>query len=697
MVHWIRGAMRRAVWSFAIAAPLSGLTTPAGAQRAGVAERNGDQRYYAATVAAAALSLRLHDVVAVRLWLAEAPDSLRGWEWGYLAAAADRSAASFPATDGTITDLAVHPAGTLLAATGGNEVVLWEVGSGARVGALTGHTRPVWNARFSPSGDRVATVASDGTLRIWITATRRQEVLAEGVGHGVGAVAWHPDGRRVATVSWKRSPERGVWGVVDVWDARTGANVHHLEHGVKPITSVNYAPDGSRLYIGTWDFDLAAYATDDWRRVAHWLPPDDPNYKAVRESRPSPDGRRLAGAYDDGTVRIWDTQSGQTVHVLHRQPEGAWLSANDVVWLADGAMLASASRDLTIRLWDAATGAHLAALHGHLSAVTALAVTPDGATLFSGDQDGTVRRWDLAALAPERYRWTLPHSAYGVAVTADGRRVASAGWTGWLQVRDAADGRELARWDGHGESGVRVAWAPGGDLLASTGNDDSVKVWDMRPGTPRLLFAHAVGMQSLSVEFSPDGRSVASPAADRSVRVLSVPDGRPIATLADSVPFSDLAWHPTRRLIAAAGQDGVVRLWDPDRNEVVARLDGHGRGALQVAFTADGTGLAAASATGAVRLWDFGSRTVTREMRVPNGGQDAVAFSPDGRRLATGGGDDHVHIWDPATGAHLLAIPFEAGVYDLAWSPGGERLYVVPLDGTIRVLVGGSGLARRGE
>jgi WD40 repeat protein len=513
-------------------------------------------------------------------------------------------------------------------------------------------------------------------------------MMADDVGQGVSAVAWHPGGARLATTSWKRTPERGVWGVVDVWDARTGERLHHLEHGVKPIASVNYAPDGGRLYIGTWDFDVAAYETETWQRVGHWVPPDDGVYKAVTESRPGPDGTRLVAAYEDGAVRVWETATGVLLRVLHRQAEGARLTQHDAIWLPDG-RLASASRDLTIRLWDATTGEHLAVLHGHTSAVTALAATPDGRTLFSADADGAVRRWDLAAVAPERRRWTLPHTAYGVAVTPDGRRVATTGWTGWVELRDPSSGGALARWSGHGTAGVRVAWAREGGLLATTGNDDSVKVWDTRRAPPALVFAHAVGVQSLAVDFSADGRSVASPAAERTVRVLSVPAGTVVAALSDSASFSDVAWHPARRLIAAAGQDGAVRLWDPDRNTVVARLDGHGSGALQVAFSPDGTLLAAASATGIVRVWDVAARAVRQEMRVTNGAQHAVAFAPDGRRLATGGADNNVHIWDPATGRHLLAVPFEESPYDLAWSPDGAVLYVVPLDGTLRVLEGG--------
>jgi len=125
---------------------------------------------------------------------------------------------------------------------------------------------------------------------------------------------------------------------------------------------------------------------------------------------------------------------------------------------------------------------------------------------------------------------------------------------------------------------------------------------------------------------------------------------------------------------------------DQEQGRELARLEGHGRGALQAAFSPDGAHLAAASASGRIVIWETAGWSRVREMHVAGGGQLAVAYSPDGGRLATCGADDHVHVWDPATGAHLLKIPLAESPYDLAWTPDGKRLLVLPQDGTLRVL-----------
>lgn len=681
----------------AVVAVLLATPLPAHADPGGTTDP--DRRYYAAAMAAAGTSLQLHDVVAARHWLEEAPAAHRGWEWDHLWRELDRSGLVVTGGEGPVTDLQVSPDGRLLAVCAGNDVVLRDARTGDAIAVLAGHTKPCWNARFSPNGARLASVSSDGTLRVWEVGPRLSTLRIDDIGQGVAAVAWSPDGAELCTASWRREGGRGVYGVVDTWDTATGTPRRHLEHGVKPIGAVNYAPDGRRLWVGTWDFDVAAYDIADGARVLHLLPPEDPAYKRVNECRLSPDGTRVAVAHDDGVLRVWDAATGALLNSLHRQAEGARLALADVAWLPDGRRLATAAKDLTVRLWDAEAGVHLAVLHGHTAAVTALAAVPDGTALWSGDADGTLRRWDLAALDTAASRWILPHTAYGVSVTADGRRAAVTGWGGWAAVFDVATGARLVQWDAHGESGVRAAWSPGDSLLATTGNDGLLRLWDMRAAgfgpigddpnrQPRLVREHVLGMQGMAAAFSADGRWLAAPAKDGQVPVWAVADGAEVDMFDSGINFSDATWHPVRSLLAVCGDDGIVRILDESRltGRLEARLEDHGPGALQAAFSPDGAYLATASASGLIVIRETAGWSRLREMSVAGGGQLAIAYSPDGSRLATCGADDQVHVWDPATGAHLLKVPLAESPYDLAWTPDGQRLLVLPLDGTLRVL-----------
>lgn len=686
---------RRCLSHPAVFAALLAATLPARADQGGTTDP--DRRYYAAAMAAAGTALQLHDVVAARHWLEEAPTAYRGWEWVHLWRELDRSGLVVTGGEGPVTDLQVSPDGRLLAVCAGNNVTLRDARTGDAVAVCAGHAKPTWNARFSPDGARLTSVSSDGTLRVWDVATGAEGLRIDDIGLGVAAVAWSPDGAELCSASWRREPGRGVYGVIDTWDSTTGARRRHLEHGVKPIGAVNYAPDGRRLWLGTWDFDVAAYDIATGTRALHLLPPEDPAYKRVNECRLSPDGTRVAVAHDDGILRIWDAASGALLRSLHRQAEGARLALADVAWLPDGGRLATAAKDLTVRVWDTESGDHLVVLHGHEAAVTALTSRPDGTALWSGDADGALRRWDLDAFGTAGSRWSLPHTAYGVSVSADGRRAAVTGWGGWTAVFDVATGTRLRQWDAHGESGVRATWSPGDSLLATTGNDGLLRLWDMRAtgevaaedgggGPPRLVREHALGTQSLAAVFSADSRWLAAPAQDGRLLVWAVADGAEAGTVLAGAAVSDAAWHPGRPLLVACSHDGVARVRDQELGRELACLGGHGPGALQADFSPDGAYLAVASASGRIVIWETAGWSRVREMRVAGGGQLSVAYTPDGSRLATCGADDHVHVWEPATGAHLLKIPLAESPYDLAWTPDGKRLLVLPLDGTLRVL-----------
>jgi WD40 repeat protein len=108
----------------------------------------------------------------------------------------------------------------------------------------------------------------------------------------------------------------------------------------------------------------------------------------------SPDGKRLASASADGTVRLWDAQTGQEVLVL----QGHARQVQNVAFSPGGKRLASASNDKTVRVWDAQTGQPALVLQGHTSGVYCVAFSPDGKRLASASSDQTVRIWDATPL-----------------------------------------------------------------------------------------------------------------------------------------------------------------------------------------------------------------------------------------------------------------------------------------------------------
>lgn len=654
-------------------------------QAASAPDRPLEWRLYGAAVKAAEASLRLHETDQARRWLSEAPHEHRGFEWHYLAGLAEQSSAVHALHEGTITDLAVSPDGSLLATASGDQTArLVEARTGATRHVLAGHTAAVWSPDFSADGRRLATASSDGTVRLWDVATGQELRVLPGNGKGVAALDFGPDGL-LAVSSWDRTSERGVWGIVNLWDAESGERLEHLEHGIKPIAALAFSPDGATLAAGTWDNDVALWRVGEWGEPARLVPPENDDYQAVRDLAFSPDGKELAVSYADGRARRYDAQTRELLGTLDTTSLGDVKELNDVVYLPDGTRLATVGADLTLRLWERASGRLLAEYAGHERSVQTVSASPDGTWLYTAGAEGTVRAWDLDARAPERSVWRGPSTSYSLALDPEGERAAVTGWEGWVRMVEVASGRELARWPGHRQSGVGIDWSSDGRFLASTGNDGRVVLWDADSHALVRELATLEG-QVLCARFSPDAQLLAAPGDGSTLVLHAVPDGGPVASLpGDGGRVGYLAFSGDGTRLAAGHPDGRVRLWDVNARTLVRVLEGHAAGQVALAFHPRADELLTASGR-QVRRWHARTGEPIGQPFEAASGVHYLACSPDGTRIAAGLSNATLELWLAATGEELLRTGFTAGVWFTAWARDGRALFALPMDETVRVL-----------
>ena len=464
------------------------------------------------------------------------------------------------------------------------------------------------------------------------------------------------------------------------------------------ITDAQYSPDGTRLAIGSsvgiWLYDTQTY------EVASLL---TGHAYGVAGLAFSPNGRTLAGAGRDDTIRLWNPDTGTLRHILEGPSRSISGSDTSLAFSPDGRTLASARRSNTVHLWDTAEGTLRRTLKvkEYSGPITSLAFSPDGRTLAIGTtgEGGPVQLWDVTSTVQS---WavntdTLLHileshtdEISSVAFSPDGRTLASGGRNSPLQLWDPDTGTLRHTLEGHSRGIGSLAFSPDGRTLASNWGN-TVHLRDADTGTLRhTLEGHSRGIGSLA--FSPDGRTLASASLDNTVHLWDTATYTLRHTLEGYMaPVRSLAFSPDSRLLASGGTDNVytrgdadnfVRLWDTATYTLRHTLPGHKFKIDNLAFSSDGRTLASGGwdsggklrMRDTVRLWDVATGSLRHMLADYVGGVWDVAFSPDGRTLASAGRGPVARLFDATTGSLRHTLVDDIYVFNVAFSPDGRTL-----------------------
>ena len=289
----------------------------------------------------------------------------------------------------------------------------------------------------------------------------------------VWAVAWSPDGTRIASGSLDKT--------VQVWNAVTGHK------------SLTYQGQSEGVWTVAW----------------------------------SPDSNHIAsGGDDDATVYIFNATSGQTSLIYHSQRDRLLGGTVDtVMWSINGNLIASGSSDLNgdgdIQIWNAITRQIKYIYRGHSSGVSTLAWSPDGKYIASGDENGIVLVWDVTA-GDTIYTYNSQSEVASVAWSPDGKRIVCGLYDSTIHIWDAFTGKNALIYNGHPEIVLSTAWSPNGKYIASGSGDTTVHIWNAFNGHTIFIYTGHTNTVK-SVVWSPNGTRIASSSADKTVQVWKAP------------------------------------------------------------------------------------------------------------------------------------------------------------------------------
>jgi RNA polymerase sigma factor (sigma-70 family) len=440
-----------------------------------------------------------------------------------------------------------------------------------------------------------------------------------------------------------------------------------------PVTGLMFLPGDKELISASYDGTLRVWdlATGkESRRIAGGL-------DLFVTAALSPDGKLIAAVTNnDSAVHVWDVATGREVHTFGNKPS----HPPTLAFSPDGRTLAAGyAGEKLVRLYDVATGNELRQFQDGMEAVQSVAFTPDGRTLVAGDDSGSVFVWDVGGKLQRSWKtqqWA--QRVRGLAVAPDGRTVATT-LGGKVHLWEVGSGREIRRFEPGGRV-ERLAFAPDGLLAVGGSGPDAfgfAQLWDPATGKEGQRW-YAAGFGIGALAFSNDGRMLATAGNDCRIRLWETNSDKELKPAdGDASRALTAAYSPDGRFVATGGMDGAVRLWEAATGRLLHRCGPHLGWVNRVAFTPDGRRLLSVGSDGTIRVWDT---TTGKELRLIGTQFECdsytagLAVSSDGRTVTAKCSGDTVRTWDLETGRELRRITVAGRSLQLALSPDGRTL-----------------------
>ncbi|WP_166825765.1 protein kinase domain-containing protein [Thalassoroseus pseudoceratinae] len=655
-----------------------------------------------------------------------------------------------------VLDVEFSPDGErLLSSSYDNTARLWDWKTGEPLQQYVGHFWWVWSASFSPDGLRIVTGSQDGTAIVWDVETAEKiaqfndhkgpvfvakyapdsqhVVTADNSGH---VLIWHPDElpkTSLKRIAEGRTTEKAKYRELDghtaavrcvefsrdgrfvlagsddnsviLWSVKADRVVDTFQGHAGWVRSCAMSPDGRSIVSGSQDGHIKQWdigGGDEIRVLGgHLL---DDHTEAVLAGTFSPDGRWVATAGRDKSVRIADVRTG-TVHL--ELAEGHNFLTQDVRFSPDGRWLFTSAFDNSVHVWDLAKGTEALQFHGS-GRESALAVSHDGRWLITGSDHNAALLWDLKS---EAIRTAMDHTKQSlstptrklvghrspvrvVAFSHDDSTIYTGDSRGRGRLWDAATGKLLYTLEGHSAAITDAEFQHDDAYVVTTSRDKTATRWNVRTGRERRddILKHPAPV--LAMELFADGRHAITSCEDGQLRIWQLDPPEVVTSLKteNAVVETLHLSNSQTRVIGVQSVSGNVSVWNLTTNSFENggkpeySLDSFPAeaGTLRTArFAPDGLSLVTVAGND-VKLWNTETQRPLTSFN-PTGTVAAIAFSPDGKRLAAGSWDDSVRIWDLESGRAIskLAGIHRDDIQALAYSPDGLLLASADSDGLV--------------
>ncbi|MGB6294920.1 MAG: CHAT domain-containing protein [Rivularia sp. (in: cyanobacteria)] len=447
---------------------------------------------------------------------------------------------------------------------------------------------------------------------------------------------------------------------------------NQLSKHTSEVKDVSFSPDGKTIATASDDSTVKIWSLDGKKITTL-----SGHQGVVNKVRFSPEGKTIATASWDGTVKLWQPD-GELIITLKgkKKPDSVYgLSFNP-----DGKTIVTADIKGIVRIWTI-NGKLIKTFKAHDMPILKLSFNANGNILATSSEDSTVKLWtpdgtEIATLGRHK------DGIWSVSFSPDNQKIATASKDGTVKIW-SIEGNFITDLDVNQNSVTSVSFSPDGKQIATAGADNVVKIWSAEGKELQILRGHKDWIWSLN--FSPDGETIATASKDGTAKLWQLKGKKYQIQQAHSDKILSVSFSSDKEEFATASMDGTVKLWKRN-GELIKTLKLDNMEFTHVSFSPDEKIIAAATTNGNVVFWNRKGEKI-KDFKAHQKWIWQVSFSPDSKTFATAGNDGTVKLWNREGGNLIKSIEAhtEGGVNSVSFSPDDKILATAGWDETVKL------------